>query len=248
MVTEVEGNILFSASWPQVFHLSTHFVSANISSHCNLDDVTIPTAIETIIFFLSGYIEYVAQNCPTPFLGSFNYTFNDGSQTYCDGTSVWDVCSDQTQMVVNHTLCSTKQFYSNGGVAYCAYSTSVGSTYYVTVVNADSTVYFTTTFRFTCYAVKSSGGFVYASDNKGACVLEQDPQTKLSTGSGTLILSVYASKSVSSRKSSNGYMYIGIVIGAIAGALVLAVAVLVFGTLLYRKYTARIFPHEHTDG
>lgn len=38
-----------------------------------------------------------------------------------------------------------------GGVAYCAYSTSVGSTYYVTVINADSSVDFSNSFRFTCY-------------------------------------------------------------------------------------------------
>lgn len=37
--------------------------------------------------------------------------------------------------------------------------------------------------------MKGSDGFVYASDNKGACVPEQDPQTKLATGTGTLILS-----------------------------------------------------------
>lgn len=37
--------------------------------------------------------------------------------------------------------------------------------------------------------MKSSDGFVYASDKKGACVPEQDPQTKIATGTGTLILS-----------------------------------------------------------
>lgn len=142
----------------------------------------------------------------------------------------------------------TYLIFSDGGVAYCAYSTYVGSTYYITVVDADSTVDFTTTFRFTCYAVNSSDGFVYASDNKGACVPEQDPQTKLATGTGILILSARETcsfKSASSQKISNSY--IGIVIGAIAGALVLAAAVLVFGTLLYRKCKARIFPHEHRE-
>uniref|UniRef100_K1QYD3 Uncharacterized protein n=1 Tax=Magallana gigas TaxID=29159 RepID=K1QYD3_MAGGI len=202
-----------------VFLLSIHVAPANITSHCNVDDAFKPTAIETIVLVKKGYIEYAAQKCPTPFLGSFNYTFKNSSTTYCDS--------------------------KNGGVAYCAYSTSVGSTYYITMVNADSTVDFTTTFRFTCYALNSSDGFVYASDNKGACVPEQDPQTKLATGTGTLILSARAFKSASSQKNSNSY--IGIVIGAIAGTLVLAAAVLVFGTLLYRKCKARIFPHEHRE-
>ena len=60
-----------------------------------------------------GNIQNAAQNCPTPFLGTFNYSLNDGSSTFCDGTSMWDVCTDRTQMVVNYTLCSTKQFYSS---------------------------------------------------------------------------------------------------------------------------------------
>lgn len=60
-----------------------------------------------------GYIAKAAQSCPSPFLGCYNYSLNDGSTTYCDGTSVWDVCSDRTQMVVNYTLCSKKQFFSS---------------------------------------------------------------------------------------------------------------------------------------
>lgn len=64
-------------------------------------------------FILLGYIANVTQNCPTPFLGSFIYSFNDGSSTYCDETGVWDVCSDRTQIVVNYTMCSAKQFYSS---------------------------------------------------------------------------------------------------------------------------------------
>uniref|UniRef100_A0A8W8L8W6 Uncharacterized protein n=1 Tax=Magallana gigas TaxID=29159 RepID=A0A8W8L8W6_MAGGI len=79
-----------------------------------------------------------------------------------------------------------------GGVAYCAYSISVGSNYYVTVVNADSTVDFSHSFRFTCYAVKSFGGLVYASDNKGMCLPNQDPQTKSATGTGTLTFSAFS--------------------------------------------------------
>nr|XP_034301355.1 uncharacterized protein LOC105324560 isoform X1 [Crassostrea gigas] len=216
------------------------------SSGCN-PSIGIPSAIETVVLIKKGYIANATQNCPTPFLGSFNYSFNDGTNTNCDGTSVWDVCSDRTQMVVNYTLCSTKQFYSNNGVAYCAFSTPVGSNYYVTVVNADSTVDFSTTFRFTCYAVKSSGGLVYASDNKGACLSDQDPQTKSVTGTGTLTFSAYetchAFTSDSAPESSSN---IGLIAGAVAGVLVIAVAVAV-GIVLYKKHKARIKPNEHSD-
>lgn len=42
-------------------------------------------------------------------------------------------------------------FISAGGESYCVYYTSSGSTYYTTVLNTDSTVDFSSTFRFTCY-------------------------------------------------------------------------------------------------
>uniref|UniRef100_A0A8W8LEP0 DUF7042 domain-containing protein n=1 Tax=Magallana gigas TaxID=29159 RepID=A0A8W8LEP0_MAGGI len=194
----------------------------------------IPSAIETVVLVKKGYVANATQTCPTPFLGSFNYSFNDGSTTYCDGTSVWDVCSDRTQMVVNYTLCSTTQFYSNGGVAYCAFSTSVGSNYYVTVVNADSTVDFGGTFRFTCYAVKSSGGLVYASDNKGMCLPNQDPQTKSATGTGTLTFSAFTFISDTTTETSSDN--IGLIAGSVTGVVLLVAAAVVAGILIHKKY------------
>ena len=118
-------------------------------------------------------------------------------------------------------LSDINNFFVGGGVAYCVYSTSVGSNYYITVANADSTVDFSSTFRFTCYvcdlpiflsltqifsiifyslhtfhllvyagqAVTTSGGYVLASDNKGACVQDQIPQSKSASGTGTLTFS-----------------------------------------------------------
>ncbi|XP_078324037.1 uncharacterized protein LOC144622549 [Crassostrea virginica] len=210
-------------------------ISVDISSGCTTTN-GLPTAVETIVLVKKGYIQNAAQNCPTPFLGTFNYSLNDGSSTFCDGTSIWDVCSDRTQMVVNYTLCSTKQFYSSGGVAYCVYSTSVGSNYYVTVANADSTVDFSTTFRFTCYAVTTSGGYVLASDNKGACVQDQNPQSKSATGTGTLTFSLYencAGSTASSESSStNTVLIAGIVVGVLVMAAVVAAVV---GVVLYKK-------------
>lgn len=40
--------------------------------------------------------------------------------------------------------------------------------------------------------MKSSGGLVYASDNKGMCLPNQDPQTKSATGTGTLTFSAFS--------------------------------------------------------
>nr|XP_022325130.1 uncharacterized protein LOC111125510 [Crassostrea virginica] len=209
--------------------------SVDISSGCNPTN-GLPTTVETIVLIKKGYIQNAAQNCPTPFLGSFHYSYNDGSSTFCDGMSMWEVCTDQTQMVVNYNLCSTKQFYSNGGVAYCVYSTSVDSNYYVTVVNADSTVDFNTTFRFTCYAVTTSEGYVLASDNKGACVQDQTPQNKSATGTGTLTFSSNekCTGSTASPESSsiNTVFIAGIVVGVLVMAAVVAAVV---GVVLCKK-------------
>ena len=89
--------------WNKFAEYKRHF----IKSKCSLK-------FQNLRFFsMLGYIQNATQYCPTPFLGSFNYSLNDGSSTFCDGTSMWDVCTDRTQMVVNYTLCSTKQFYSS---------------------------------------------------------------------------------------------------------------------------------------
>ncbi|XP_052719398.1 uncharacterized protein LOC128191368 [Crassostrea angulata] len=238
---DIEGN----ARSKRVLVVPTNTV-IDTSSGCNPSN-GIPSAIETVVLIKKGYIQSAKRSCPIPFLGSFNYSLNDGSTTFCGSTSVWDVCIDQTEIVVNYTLCPKQQFYSDGGAAYCAYSTSVGSTYYVTVVNADSTVDFTTTFRFTCYAVNSSGGYVYASDNKGACVQNQDPLTKTATGTGTLTLSAYKSCSPSSdsaKKSSDDM--IGIIAGSVAGVVILVAAVVAV-ILIYKKCKARVRPIGHRN-
>nr|XP_034300621.1 uncharacterized protein LOC105322610 [Crassostrea gigas] len=128
-------------------------------------------------------------------------------------------------MVVNYTLCSTRQFYSTGGVAYCAYSISVGSNYYVTVVNADSTVDFSHSFRFTCYAVKSFGGLVYASDNKGMCLPNQDPQTKSATGTGTLTFSAFKTcPFISDTMTDTSSNKIGVIAGSVTGVFLFVAA------------------------
>ncbi|XP_062571983.1 uncharacterized protein LOC134233939, partial [Saccostrea cucullata] len=219
--------------------------TVNISYACNPSQ-GLPTTVETVVIVKKDYIQNATQNCPTPFLGSFNYTFNDGSTTYCDGTSVWDVCSDRTQMVVNYTLCSTQQFYSSGGVGYCAYSTSVGSTYYVTVINADTSVDFSSTYRFTCYAVTTSGGKVVASDNKGACGQSQSPTTKMSTGAGTLEFVSYETCPFTSPTSSESSSNIGIIAGAVGAVLGIAIIAAV-GIVIYKKFKPKINPREQSD-
>ncbi|KAK3100377.1 hypothetical protein FSP39_019030 [Pinctada imbricata] len=106
-----------------------------------------------VYYIYASYEAQVSQTCCTPFLITAAYTHNDGSTITCGTGSLWDVCSDRTQMAVNLTQCSTKQFYSAGGKGVCVYSTSSGSTYYQTVLNTDTSVDYSTTYRLTCYLI-----------------------------------------------------------------------------------------------
>uniref|UniRef100_K1P6M4 Uncharacterized protein n=1 Tax=Magallana gigas TaxID=29159 RepID=K1P6M4_MAGGI len=143
---------------------------ADIRSACNQSN-GLPSAVETIVLVKKGYIAKAAQSCPSPFLGCYNYSLNDGSTTYCDGTSVWD-------------------------------------------------------------AVTSSGGYVYASDNIGACVQNQSPYNKSVTGTGTLVLSAYTSISDVTTETSDDN--IGVIVGSLAGVVVLVAAVVAV-VLIYKK-------------
>jgi hypothetical protein len=57
----------------------------------------------------------------------------------------------QSLLLLRMCIDTMQTIFSANGIAYCAYSASVGSNYYVTVVNTDTTVDFSSTFRFTCY-------------------------------------------------------------------------------------------------
>ncbi|XP_048778216.2 uncharacterized protein LOC125681965 [Ostrea edulis] len=191
---------------------------------------------EYAVLVKDGQLSSVKQYCPTPFLGTFAYTHNDGSSDTCGTGSVWDVCTDRQVMTVNYTQCSTKQYYSTGGEAYCVHSTSSGSTYYTTVVNIDSSVDFSTTYRFTCYAVTSSGSTVYASDSKGQCERSQSPTAKQTDGTGTIVYTPYITcPFTDDSETASAGSNVAIIAGIVAAILLLIIA-LVVGLILYKKF------------
>ncbi|XP_078323053.1 uncharacterized protein LOC111125513 [Crassostrea virginica] len=220
-------------------HIESHNPSVTTytisSTYCSSSNVGTE---EYAVLVKAGQLSDVKQYFPTPFLGTFAYTHNDGSSTTCGTGSVWDVCADRKIMTVNYTQCATKQFYSTGGEGYCVHYTSSGSTYYVTVVNTDATVDFSSTFRFTCYAVTSSGSTVYASDSKGQCERSQSPTTKQSDGTGTVTYTPYITCPFTTDGETASASSLGLIIGIVVALLLLIIAVIV-GFILYKKYKGK---------
>ncbi|XP_061164350.1 uncharacterized protein LOC133173382 [Saccostrea echinata] len=214
----IESNDPSVTSWP------------TSSTYCNPSDLGTE---EYAVLVKAGHLSDIKQYFPTPFLATSAYTHNDGSTTTCGTGSVWDVCTDRKIATVNYTQCATKQFYSTGGEGYCVYYTSSGSTYYTTIVNTDTTVDFSTTFRFTCYAVMSSGSTIYASDSKGQCERSQSPTVKQSDGTGTLVFTPYITCPFTDDNDTAGSS-LGIIIGIVVAILLLLIALIV-GIILYKK-------------
>ncbi|KAK3099736.1 hypothetical protein FSP39_008703, partial [Pinctada imbricata] len=213
------------------------------STYCNPSN-GLPGTEEYVVMVRQGYETQVSQYCSTPFLITAAYTHNDGSSTTCGTGSVWDVCSDRTQMAVNLTQCSTKQYYSADGNAVCVYSTSSGSTYYQTVLNTDTSVDYSTTYRLTCYAVTTSGSNVVASDSLGACEAGQSPTTKATDGTGTLTFTPYTFTTDTDSSSSSSSL--GIIIGIVV-ALILIIAIIIIIICVIKKLKRKAKTHNDDE-
>uniref|UniRef100_K1PID6 DUF7042 domain-containing protein n=1 Tax=Magallana gigas TaxID=29159 RepID=K1PID6_MAGGI len=118
--------------------------------------------------------------CPPPLLGSFRYTYYDGS-THCGSGSEWDGCSDTSRVKVNYTLCSRTVAYSAGGELGCVVIILSGSSYYVGLYNFDSTVDNAATRRYSCLAL-SSGTYVNISQSPDHCQTSQSAQVIPTSG------------------------------------------------------------------
>ncbi|CAC5362412.1 unnamed protein product [Mytilus coruscus] len=201
-----------------------------VSTYCSPS--TPPSTEEFHVMVKSGYESNMKQWFPTPLLGNFYYTYNDGSTDTCGANSVWDDCTNRTEAVFNYTLCSTQVLFSSDGQLNCATYLSSGSTYYVSVLNLDTTVTSPSTYRFTCMTVTQSGSTVYVSTNPGDCVAGQSSTVKTTDG-GTVTLTPY-SFTTDSSTSSAGISIIPIVAAVIAILLILAIVFL--ACFLYKKH------------
>ncbi|KAJ8298108.1 hypothetical protein KUTeg_024639 [Tegillarca granosa] len=109
----------------------------------------VPATEEFNMMVKQGEIINVKQQCPPPFLGTFTYTYNDGS-SHCGSNSSWDVCSTKNTMTFDYTACSTKVAFTSEGVVHCVANISSGSTYYAYTINP-GTIDNTNYYRFACF-------------------------------------------------------------------------------------------------
>ena len=62
-------------------------------------------------FVFTGSEDSALSTCPSPLLGSFQYTYYDGAAS-CGSSSEWDGCTDTSRVSLNYTLCSRTVAYS----------------------------------------------------------------------------------------------------------------------------------------
>ncbi|KAK3599503.1 hypothetical protein CHS0354_006632 [Potamilus streckersoni] len=116
--------------------------------------------------------------CPTVLLGSFSYSYTDGSTSICgNGNEVWDGCTDTKSMTFNYTMCSTRIAYSAIGTVRCIVSFTSGTYSFATVYNTDLLTDESTTYLFTCMMASKSGSKVSVSLSPKSCTPTQTPDT-----------------------------------------------------------------------
>ncbi|KAK3097990.1 hypothetical protein FSP39_015096 [Pinctada imbricata] len=160
--------------------------SWSTNAYCN--PVSLPSDQEYHVLVKQGQENSVKQWCPSPLIGSFIYTHNSGSLTTCASDSDLSVCNDWTTMMFDYTKCNTMQMFSQEGVVYCVHTVQSGNTYFTSVLNPGS-VDNINTFRFTCFALSTSGTSILVSDSAGSCSAIQTSTAKQADGSGLLSLS-----------------------------------------------------------
>ncbi|KAK3599522.1 hypothetical protein CHS0354_006651 [Potamilus streckersoni] len=73
-----------------------------------------PNTAEYHVLLKHVALSSVKVTCPTPFLGTFSYSYNDGSSSLCGaGNEHLDVCTDRQSMYINKTVCKANVGYSS---------------------------------------------------------------------------------------------------------------------------------------
>ncbi|CAL1538451.1 unnamed protein product [Lymnaea stagnalis] len=108
------------------------------------------------------------QDCPSEFEAIYNTT-----DTSCDYTLT--TCEHKTRIKLSATSCQRRPFYSVQGDVSCIYTTNVGSTTYLTLINNDVNVDGNDTYKFTCIAFTGSDKLLTFTQSPRGCYEGQAP-------------------------------------------------------------------------
>ncbi|KAK6179304.1 hypothetical protein SNE40_011695 [Patella caerulea] len=153
-------------------------VSASLTEAAVCDESTPYPDGTYDILIKNGALSLATVTCPDVLLSKFSYTV-DGN---CFSNSSLDVCSDNTKLQFNYSICSSVAAYSSGGDLSCVYSNVYNSMTYVTLYNNDATTDESTTYRYTCMVVAANGSLVYATQNPQHCLSTQTSNNVTSPG------------------------------------------------------------------
>lgn len=133
----------------------------------------------------------------------------------CSGSRL-DVCTDKRKMNFTYNACSQSLTFSGGGVWYCLYYTSYGSTTYLAALNLDSALVAGQTYRMVCYTSKWEGSKLRTTVYPGSCRDNQTDTTVVSPGVVMAMTDVSVNCDL-----EDGFDLVPFYIGAIAFALLI---------------------------
>ncbi|RUS79674.1 hypothetical protein EGW08_012558 [Elysia chlorotica] len=138
----------------------------------------------------TGELAASAITCPDPLLANFNnYTVNMLGTAYCTASGGYiHICSDTDTVEVEYSVCPTVIFYSTEGTLQCVYYTNSSTTYYVNLLNMDSSVDNTVNYHYTCLVIDYTESPVFMTQIPRKCASDQTATTLPASGGATFEL------------------------------------------------------------
>ncbi|XP_033743689.1 uncharacterized protein LOC117329713 isoform X2 [Pecten maximus] len=123
-------------------------------------------------------------NCPSDIRLLWTYTYDDGSGSdVCSGnTTSADVCTTSTDITLSYSSCTQMVMYSSSGLLYCLNSLTYNSSTYINMYNTDTTTDESSTYRFSCLVMTTSGNTRYITQYPKQCHENQTSTTVDSPG------------------------------------------------------------------
>ncbi|XP_069131461.1 uncharacterized protein [Argopecten irradians] len=210
---------------------STPASPLNVSTVC--DRTSYPSGTHYVMV-KDNDISTAPVDCPSDLRLLWTYTFDDGSGSdVCAGnTTSADGCTSTTAITFSYSSCTQMVMYSSSGTLNCLYSFTSNSTTYINMYNNDSTTDESSTYRFSCLVMTSSGDNRYLTQYPKQCHENQTSTSIVSPGA-ILVFSLSSSCPTSSESVNAATIALAVVIPLIV--IVVAIIVSYFCWVNYEK-------------
>ncbi|XP_060083859.1 uncharacterized protein LOC132563114 [Ylistrum balloti] len=192
--------------------LKTSSPTTNLTVANVCDRSSYPTGTYYVLV-KDGEINSAKTDFPTDLQSKWTYTYDNGSGSdVCSGnTTSADVCTTTSDISFSYSSCSQMVMYSSGGILYYLYSFTDSSNTYINLYNADTTTDESSTYRFICLVMTTSGDNRYITQYPKQCHENQTSTTVNSPGT-SLIFSLSSTCPTSSDVSNAGTVALAVLI------------------------------------